>query len=557
MRRAIRSPALVSVAGVVHGSALQRCPAGALNRCEDRALVAEAHLTLGGVHVDVHVERIDGDTDAPRRGIARAGTRPRYASATAATRARLCTRRPLTTTTRPERLPRCRRGSLIAPPTLMSPSAATRQQLCRLGPEDAAQGVVEPASRRTQPGAAVDNAGDAQLWLDQRKVADNSQRGRDLGALAAEETQPRRRGGEEVEHLHGRPGRTAPCPLLHRLAVAHTQRGRRRAAPASREREGHVGHRRDAGQRLAAEPQRGHGLEVGGHADLRGGVARQARRSWAAGIPVPLSTTLMRTVPAESTATSMLVAPASTAFSHSSLTTEAGRSTTSPAAMASATAWGRRWIGAGEDGGAGRGHGAARSRSSASLLSAASGVRPSMSSWSELGDHGVLRRRDAEAELVGGVAPGPRDRPLALEVGEQLAGTHQHRRGNAGEAGDVDAVGAVGSTGDDAVQEGDAVALFENVDARVVHARQLFGEDCQLVVVGGEEGAAVEVRRLVEVLDHRLGDRHAVVRRRAAADLVEDDQAASGGLAEDRGGLGHLHHERRQPPLRSSGRRCA
>jgi hypothetical protein len=41
----------------------------------------------------------------------------------------------------------------------------------------------------------------------------------------------------------------------------------------------------------------------------------------------------MRARPPSSTAMSMLVAPASSAFSTSSLTTEAGRSTTSPAAI--------------------------------------------------------------------------------------------------------------------------------------------------------------------------------------------------------------------------------
>jgi photosystem II stability/assembly factor-like uncharacterized protein len=41
---------------------------------------------------------------------------------------------------------------------------------------------------------------------------------------------------------------------------------------------------------------------------------------------------------------SMRRAPASMAFSHSSLTTEAGRSTTSPAAIWSASAGGRTWM---------------------------------------------------------------------------------------------------------------------------------------------------------------------------------------------------------------------
>ena len=60
------------------------------------------------------------------------------------------------------------------------------------------------------------------------------------------------------------------------------------------------------------------------------------------GMPQPSSPTRISPLPPASSATSIRVAPASIAFSTSSLTTEAGRSTTSPAAMRLATASGRR-----------------------------------------------------------------------------------------------------------------------------------------------------------------------------------------------------------------------
>ena len=44
-------------------------------------------------------------------------------------------------------------------------------------------------------------------------------------------------------------------------------------------------------------------------------------------------------------------------------------------------------------------------------------------------------------------------------------------------------------------------------------------------------------------LQHRPGDREAVQRGGAAADLVHHDQRARAGLVQDGGGLGHLHHE--------------
>ena len=64
----------------------------------------------------------------------------------------------------------------------------------------------------------------------------------------------------------------------------------------------------------------------------------------AASMPAPSSMTVMRSRPPPWTSTSTRDAPASTAFSTSSFTTDAGRSTTSPAAIWSATAASRTWM---------------------------------------------------------------------------------------------------------------------------------------------------------------------------------------------------------------------
>ena len=61
-------------------------------------------------------------------------------------------------------------------------------------------------------------------------------------------------------------------------------------------------------------------------------------------IPCPSSTTSMSAVPASSSWTEMRPAPASNEFSISSLITDAGRSTTSPAAMRSITSESRMWM---------------------------------------------------------------------------------------------------------------------------------------------------------------------------------------------------------------------
>ena len=67
-------------------------------------------------------------------------------------------------------------------------------------------------------------------------------------------------------------------------------------------------------------------------------VAWRSKHSTASSgdMPLPLSMTWMRVRPASVTVTETSSAPASTAFSMSSFTTEAGRWTTSPAAIMSA-----------------------------------------------------------------------------------------------------------------------------------------------------------------------------------------------------------------------------
>ena len=65
----------------------------------------------------------------------------------------------------------------------------------------------------------------------------------------------------------------------------------------------------------------------------------------ASGMPDPSSATSINRRPASSTVTVMVRAPASRAFSTNSLTTEAGRSTTSPAAIWEATSAGRMRMG--------------------------------------------------------------------------------------------------------------------------------------------------------------------------------------------------------------------
>ena len=67
----------------------------------------------------------------------------------------------------------------------------------------------------------------------------------------------------------------------------------------------------------------------------------------------------------------------------------------------------------------------------------------------------------------------------------------------------------------------------------------------ELLVMRREERARAALGVAVQVLDHRPGDREAIVGRGAAADLVEDKERARGGVVQDVRRLVHLDHEGR------------
>src|SRR5438128_5564221 len=196
-------------------------------------------------------------------------------------------------------------------------------------------------------------------------------------------------------------------------------------------------------------------------------------------MPVPSSTTSIRRCPAVSMLTWMRAAPASIAFSTSSLTTAAGRSTTSPAAIPSATAVERMEMRAGS-----------RPASVRDMLSLP-GVElfqrfPRREALEvellELGDHRVIQR---QAEL--GTRIRPFQRPLTLQLRQHLTRAHHHLPWKAGELGHMNAVAAVRATFDNLVQEDDALAFFAHFHAEVAEPRQALGQGGQLVVMGREQ----------------------------------------------------------------------
>ncbi len=105
----------------------------------------------------------------------------------------------------------------------------------------------------------------------------------------------------------------------------------------------------------------------------------------------------------------------------------------------------------------------------------------------------------------------------------------------------MDAVAFVRRAGHDLAQENDLVVPFAHRDVVVAHAGPRVGEGGHLVVVRGEEGARLQ--HVVQVLGDAPREAEPVEGAGAAPDLVEDDEAARGGVVDDERGLVHFDHE--------------
>ena len=105
----------------------------------------------------------------------------------------------------------------------------------------------------------------------------------------------------------------------------------------------------------------------------------------------------------------------------------------------------------------------------------------------------------------------------------------------------MDTVTAVRAAVGHLPQEHDALSFFFYQHIDVVHARQQVGELSKFMVVRRKQGARADA--VMQILDHRPRQAHAVVGAGPPPYLVEDDQAAVGRVVQNVGDLLHLHQE--------------
>ncbi|MNV30376.1 hypothetical protein D3C71_1216400 [compost metagenome] len=117
----------------------------------------------------------------------------------------------------------------------------------------------------------------------------------------------------------------------------------------------------------------------------------------------------------------------------------------------------------------------------------------------------------------------------------------QHGRGHARQLGHLDPVAAAGRAGLDLVQEDDVGAALGGAHMHVDRVARLGGQLRQLEIVRGKqrEGAGL----VVQVRGNAAGQRQAVERAGAPADLVHQHQAVGRGGVQYLRGFGHLQHE--------------
>ncbi len=153
----------------------------------------------------------------------------------------------------------------------------------------------------------------------------------------------------------------------------------------------------------------------------------------------------------------------------------------------------------------------------------------------------ALSRDDAEGrEQIGLRAV---RRVELVEAREVIPRAADHGRGHARELRHLQSVAAVGGAVLRGVQEDDAVGMLDRVEMQVRAAVDLGGQRRQLEIVRREEREAAVLLR--EFARDRPGERQAVERGRAAADLVDQHEALRRRAVQDRRRFGHLDHERR------------
>lgn len=308
---------------------------GAIDEIVDQPRFAEAHLVFGRVHIDVHACRVQLQKQHIRRLTAMkqhiaVGHLHRMRHAAVPDRTAVDVEVLLVGAgTRVMRLRN---------PAVQAQTGAAVVHAQGLARKIVAEGFAQPRVRiqiaRLVPPRRLAVVRDAQFHIRPRQC----QRTQPLfdmaefGAFGTQKFAPRRHVEEQFAHFDRGARRMRARHHLAQATAVDFQCGAVLGVVATRG-QGKAADRGDRRQGFAAKAQRGDGFQVVQRSDLAGGMPRHGQRQFVRGDAAPLSRMRISRTPPSSSSISTRVAPASSAFSTSSLTTDAGRSTTSPAAI--------------------------------------------------------------------------------------------------------------------------------------------------------------------------------------------------------------------------------
>ncbi len=237
-------------------------------------------------------------------------------------------------------------GDEIAPPMAIVPGASTssRSRSARAPMTDRIASRSRPPMVRSTIRPSLVHVNATSGWVRARSAATRT------AALASVPTERRNRNRAGEAANSSQTSTRVPGPLAAAARERTSPLRTWRVAPATAPRVHVVSRSSDTAAMLASASPRKPSVPTPAMSPATA-IFEVAWRSTASSrsssaMPDPSSTTAMRTSPPPSMAISTRPAPASSAFSTSSLTTDAGRSMTSPAAMASATTCGNLRIGA-------------------------------------------------------------------------------------------------------------------------------------------------------------------------------------------------------------------
>ena len=126
-------------------------------------------------------------------------------------------------------------------------------------------------------------------------------------------------------------------------------------------------------------------------------------------------------------------------------------------------------------------------------------------------------------------------------MGQHLPGADHDIGRQPCQPGDFDAVAAIRLARFDLVEEDQLFAGLLGRHVQVEDALAGLGQGGQFVIVRREQGLRANLAK--DILGDGPSNGQAIVRRGAAPDLVQQDQAALGGGVENLGRLGHLDHK--------------